>query len=98
MPSCNRPEVIISGVGVCSAIGQGKAEFGSALFAGRHAFGYLRRPGRQPEGQGVEPAFLGAEIGELHVPERLTPRLRRTASWSAQVAVTTLHEAWTEAG
>lgn len=97
-PSCSRSEVVITGVGVCSAIGQGKAAFGSALFEGRHAFSHLRRPGRQPAGEGGERTFLGAEIGELATPERLTPRVRRTASWSAQVAVATLHEAWIEAG
>jgi malonyl-ACP decarboxylase len=85
-------ELIITGLGVISAIGQGKAEFASALMEGRHAFDVMRRPGRQKE-----TSFLGAEIASLIFPENLSQRALRTASLSAQVALVTLHEAWREA-
>lgn len=93
MQSCNSPELVISAVGVTSAIGQGKTDFSGALLAGRHAFGPLRRSGRSV-GDAV---FIGAEIAELRLPERLTQRAVRTASLSGQVAAATLAEAWGEA-
>ena len=85
-------ELAITGVGITTAIGQGRAAFGDALLAGRHAFGVMQRPGRQRETN-----FLGAEIGSLRNPSRLTPRILRTASFSAHVALVTLDEAWTDA-
>lgn len=94
------PEVVVTGFGVTSAIGQGKAAFGQALFDGAHAFGVLRREGRQlpaSSNDAAAPAFIGAEIDHLQVPDNLSRRLLRTASWSAQVALATLHEAWHDA-
>lgn len=88
----NLSELLITGIGVTSAIGQGKTAFTSALMHGQHAFGVMQRPGRQ---KGT--AFLGAEIPILSYPESLSKRLLRTASFSGQVAMITLHEAWSEA-
>ncbi len=85
-------ELLITGLGVTSAIGQGKSAFACALLQGRQVFGVMQRPGRQ---KGT--AFLGAEISSLFLPDRLSKRLVRTASFSGQVALTTLHEAWDEA-
>lgn len=85
-------ELVITGLGVISAIGQGKAAFTSALMEGRQAFGVMNRPGRQ---KGT--SFLGAEIAALSYPERLSKRLLRTASFSGGVALATLLEAWDEA-
>ena len=89
MPS----EIVVTGVGVLSSIGQGKSAFADALIAGRSAFGTLRRPGRQ----GVA-TYLGAEIGEIAFPAEIPLQVQRAASLSAQAALVVLHEAWTEAG
>ncbi|MBA4543507.1 polyketide beta-ketoacyl:ACP synthase [Thermoactinomyces daqus] len=82
----------ITGAGITSASGQGKAAFTSALMRGEHAFGIMKRPGRQ---KGT--SFIGAEIAELSYPDRLSKKLLRTASYSAHVALITLEEAWREA-
>lgn len=92
MKNYNQPNIVITGIGVTSAIGQGKTAFASALMQGQHAFGIMERPGRQ---KGT--SFLGAEIPFLSLPEILSKRLLRTASFSAQVALATLYEAWQEA-
>jgi malonyl-ACP decarboxylase len=91
-------EVVVSGVGVTSAVGQGQAQFAAALFAGQHRFDAMRRPGRQLPAPGGASAFLGAEISELAMPEKIARSLLRTASLSGQVALATVHEAWTDAG
>jgi malonyl-ACP decarboxylase len=85
-------ELLITGLGITSAIGQGKRAFAGALLQGRQVFGVMQRPCRQ---KGT--AFLGAEIPSLFLPDRLSKRLVRTASFSGQVALATLHEAWDEA-
>lgn len=94
-------DIVISALGVTSAIGQGKDAFAASLLAGRHRFDVMRRPGRQcpvRPGMGAgASAFIGAEIGELAVPAQLPRNLLRTASFSAQVALATLQEAWDEA-
>ena len=94
-------EALITGIGVTSAIGQGQAAFADALFRGHSVFGVLARRGRQwPEGlsAGQPPApVIGAEIGNLDNPPAVPRKALRTASWSAQVAVATLHEAWHDA-
>jgi malonyl-ACP decarboxylase len=92
MKNPNPSELLITGLGITSAIGQGKPAVASALLQGRHVFGVMRRSGRQ---KGT--AFLGAEIPSLFLPDRLSKRLVRTASFSGQVALATLDEAWDEA-
>jgi malonyl-ACP decarboxylase len=88
MPS----DLVVTGMGVISAIGQAKAQFIDALLKNTHAFGVMRRPGRQRES-----SFLGAEIPEFAVPERITQQTLRAASLSARVALVVLQEAWDEA-
>ncbi len=90
--SHKQSELVISGLGVISAIGQGKTAFASALLRGEHRFGVLQRPGRQ---NGT--SFLGAEIPSLSFPAHFSKRMLRTASFSAQVALVALHEAWEDA-
>jgi malonyl-ACP decarboxylase len=85
-------EFAITGVGVTSAIGQGRREFTAGLLSGKHAFAVMRRPGRQ---HGT--SFLGAEIDSLPEPRQATARLMRNASLSAHAAILTLDEAWTDA-
>jgi len=92
MKNRNQSELQITGIGITSAIGQGKGAFLQALLQGKHVFKIMERPGRQ---KGT--SFLGAEISSLSYPNSLSKRLLRTASFSGQVAMTTLHEAWNEA-
>src|SRR5438105_2981040 len=92
MRSSAEPDAVITGVGVTTAIGQTREAFTRALFAGQSAFGVMTRPGRQKN-----TAFLGAEIASLQVPADLAPKIMRKASFSAQVALATLHEAWNDA-
>ncbi len=105
MKTPNQPEIVITGLGVTSSIGQGKSDFIAALLQGQHKFSVMQRPGRQSS-QSLNEAgelseqpteFLGAEIAALSIPESISKSLLRTASLSGQVALTTLHEAWNEA-
>ncbi|WP_414169808.1 beta-ketoacyl synthase N-terminal-like domain-containing protein [Streptoverticillium reticulum] len=96
-PLPDRRDVVITGLGVTTAVGQGKEDFTAALFAGRHAFAPMRRPGRSLPGDEPATSFLGAEIAELAVPGTIPARVLRTASLSARVALATLSEAWHEA-
>ena len=91
--------IVVSGVGVVSAIGQGRAAFIDALLEGRHRFDIMRRPGRQwrPNGDVPATAFFGAEIDALSIPATVSPGLLRTASLSAQAALVVLDEAWRDA-
>jgi malonyl-ACP decarboxylase len=105
MKNCNPDKFFITGVGITSAVGQGKTAFMSALLKGQHAFKVMQRPGRQTPvlsneaGKKIEQAtsFLGAEILSLCIPESLPKKALRTASLSSQVALITLHEAWDDA-
>jgi malonyl-ACP decarboxylase len=94
MKNPNPSELLITGLGITSAIGQGKTAFAGALLQGRHAFSVMQRPCRQ---RGT--AFLGAEIPPDRPSKRVGTGLApvRTASFSGQVALTTLYEAWNEA-
>lgn len=85
-------ELVITGMGVISAIGQGKGDFTNALLSGKSAFDMMRRPGRQRQS-----AYLGAEIGDVVFPAQLERRVLRASSLSAQLALVALHEAWDEA-
>lgn len=93
--------LVASGLGIVTAIGQGADAVTAALLAGRHAFGHMRRPGRQlplREGQASTAAgFIGAEIPALRLPDGLPASMLRTASLSGQAALAALHEAWTDA-
>lgn len=90
-------EAVVTGLGVVTAIGQGKQAFGAALMGGRGAFDLLQRPGRQLPGNAA--CFAGAEIAELQLPPALLQPSAslRTASLSAHAALIALHEAWNEA-
>jgi malonyl-ACP decarboxylase len=94
MSACNVHDILVTGVGVTSSIGRGSAEFSRALLEGSAAFSVMRRPGRQRES-----SFLGAEIPAAIESAGMPPGpSRRHASFAAQVAVQTLHEAWQDAG
>lgn len=100
MPSSESTPIVVSGIGVTSAIGQGRHAFIDSLLAGRHRFDVMRRPGRQLPGNSGEGCneFIGAEIGELHMPAVVPASVLRNASWPAQVALATIAEAWDDAG
>lgn len=99
-PRSDARDVVVTGLGITTAVGQGKEDFVAALLDGRHAFGVLQRPGRQVPAGSADgtTAFLGAEMGEPILPKSITARTVRTASLSAKAALTTLYEAWHEAG
>ena len=88
MTNCSLPELVITGVGVVSAIGQGKVAFLDSLLNGRAAFGVMNRPGRQNKS-----LFLGAEIENLEMPSEISPRLQRTASYAAKAILSAVSEA-----
>lgn len=85
-------KVAITGLGVTSSIGQGQEAFFSALLDGKSNFEIMKRPGRQKES-----SFLGAEISTLLIPEMLSKSMHRKISFSSQVALVTLAEAWEDA-
>jgi malonyl-ACP decarboxylase len=104
MNGINQTAIAVTGVGVTCAVGQGKEQFISALLQARHRFGVMRRPGRQcpvaadeAEASATAAPFLGAEISHLLMPQSIPKSLLRTASFSGQVALATLHEAWHDA-
>jgi malonyl-ACP decarboxylase len=85
-------KAVVTGMGVISAIGQGKAAFATALLEGKTAFGVMQRPGRQRES-----AYIGAEIQEIVFSPSMARQTWRAASLSAQAALVVLQEAWIEA-
>jgi malonyl-[acp] decarboxylase len=85
-------KLVVTGMGVISAIGQGKAVFTTALLEGRAAFNWMQRPGRQRES-----AYIGAEIREMVFPASVARQTLRAASLSAHAAMVALDEAWVEA-
>lgn len=96
MKNISPPKILITGVGITTAIGQGKINFLAAILAGKDAFARLNRPGRQIADANNLP-LVGCEIDNLVIPDRIATRDIRTASWSAQVGVTSLDEAWRDA-
>jgi malonyl-ACP decarboxylase len=92
MRSSHNAELAVTGLGATTPIGQGQRELAPALFAGAHAFRVMQRPGRQRDS-----SFLGAEIIEPRAATGADPRMLRTASFSAQVALATIAEAWQQA-
>jgi len=88
------PEPVVTGIGVTTAVGQGRDRFLEALLAGRHAFGVMSRPGRQH----ASSAFLGAEIAQLELPASVPAKVLRSVSWTSRVALATVAEAWQDAG
>jgi malonyl-ACP decarboxylase len=86
------PKLVVTGMGIVSAIGQGKAAFASGMFDGKTAFNVMQRPGRQRES-----AYIGAEIPEMTLPPGTTKQTWRAASLSVQAALVVLQEAWIEA-
>lgn len=87
------PDPLVTGIGVLSAIGQGKDAFARALFDGASAFGVMQRPGRQRE----DSAYAGAEIPQIVFPANIARQTVRAASLSAQAALVVLQEAWDDA-
>jgi malonyl-ACP decarboxylase len=85
-------DIVITGLGVTSAVGRGVEAFAAALFAGAHRFGELARAGREHD-----PPFPGAELPPLEPAEVLTPRVLRTSSLTAHALLVTVQEALADA-
>ena len=83
------PDAVVTGLGVVSAIGQGKQEFARSLFDGRSAFGTLRRPGRQlpaaQHGNGHANGH-GHEPGNDHEPGNGAPHDNTAVFLGAEIA------------
>ena len=86
------PEIAVTGIGVASAIGLGKDRFIRALLDGESAFRVMQRPGRQHDS-----SYLGAELPPEAMSLEADPRARRAASFSSQIAISTVREAWKDA-
>ncbi|KAG0323227.1 hypothetical protein BGZ97_011759 [Linnemannia gamsii] len=69
-----------------------QGNFIRALLGAESSFSVMQRPGRQRDS-----AFLGAEIASLQMPTEIARQTLRRASFSTQVALSTLHEAWHDA-
>lgn len=91
MQNSNSQDIVISGLGVISSVGQGKSEFGQALMAGQSSFSVLKREYRQENS-----SYLGAEIGNFNCDSRISSKLFAYASLSGQLALSVLAEAWDE--
>jgi len=94
MATSPEQELVISGLGITSAIGQGASAFASALLGAEARFRVMERPGRQHRHDGKATAHLGAELPSLAIPEGVSPQLWRTATLPGQAALVSVHEAW----
>ncbi len=83
--------LVISGLGIISPIGQNSETFFAALMAGKSNFSMLSRPGR---GMG---RFMGAELVNFTPPPILLERKIRHTCLTAQVAVAAITQAWQQA-
>jgi malonyl-[acp] decarboxylase len=93
----NNETIVISGIGITSAIAQGKDNFATALLNGDHRFAVMQRDGRQGSVESMESSYLGAEIIELIFNDSIPKRTIRSSSYTGQVALQTLAEAWQDA-
>jgi malonyl-ACP decarboxylase len=82
-------KLLVSGIGITSAIGQGRDEFLKKLLAGNDNLAIMKREGRQKDSE-----FIGSEIDKLNYSKLLSQVCLKTASWSTKVAMLTLEEAW----
>ncbi|WP_417694863.1 beta-ketoacyl synthase N-terminal-like domain-containing protein [Roseibium sp.] len=85
--------IAVSGIGIASGFGHGKALFREGLFEAPNLFSYLQRETRQAA-DGESP-FIGIEMPPP--PDILPRRIARTASLSGATAVSVVTEAWQEA-
>ena len=95
MPGCHAKSAspVVTGIGVATACGYGKAALLAGMWSPRVLFADLCRPGRQIEGG--KTLFRGAELAEP--PALLASRVARISSFGERVAVAVLDEAWHEA-
>lgn len=93
MPNLAADAILVTGLGVASGLGHGQDLFRARLFEAPDIFSVLKREGR--EGPGGEAVHIGIEMPEP--PAILPPRIARTATFSARVAVAVLGEAWRDA-
>lgn len=89
----NRCPLAVTGIGVACGLGHGKSALWDGLLRAPNLFGFLQRPGRQPQAR--QKRFIGIEMPDP--PSILPPRVERTVGLSARVAVSVLNEVWQEA-
>ena len=85
---------MVTGIGVATGFGFGKASLIEGLFSGRSLFAPLTRPGREPPWGG--PPSLGSNF--LKCPRFFHGALPARRGFRAAVAAAVVQEAWTEAG
>ena len=85
---------VVTGIGVATGFGHGKAALLDGMLSGRDIFVELARPGRRA--RPGRPAFIGIELPDP--APLLPPRTLRITDIGGQVAVSVLREAWDEAG
>lgn len=91
-------ELLITGLGIITPIGQGADNVTSAILSGAQNFSLMKREGRQyTDSEGQSSCFIGAEIPSLEIPERICKKAIRTASFSTKVALSAIEEAWADA-
>ncbi|HAU86142.1 MAG TPA: polyketide beta-ketoacyl:ACP synthase [Lachnospiraceae bacterium] len=93
MKRCRNSKSVITGLGITSAVGQGVEAFSNALWNGNHSFAVLKREDRCYE----DVKFIGAEIPELSGMDAFSRRVLRKCSYTEQVALATVKEAWEDA-
>ena len=92
MPVSTMSDIVITGLGISSAVGCGKDAFARGLFACSDPFSVMQREGRQSSSS----AFLGAEIREDLVFDSCASLARR-AGLSGKAALASVREAWRDA-
>jgi len=88
----NQSSVVVSGIGITTAVGGNVSAFQKALMAGEHNFAEMEREGRQKDSH-----FVGAEIPSFTTSSRLPRKLSSNISFTSAVAHSTLEEAWNDA-
>jgi malonyl-ACP decarboxylase len=92
-----RHEIIISGIGITSSIGQGKQNFFSNLISGNTRFDVMQRQGRQVQSKDFATRFIGAEIDKVDINDEILQTFARRMTFSGQVMMATIEEAWRDA-
>lgn len=94
MKICGNNKVVITGLGISSAVGQGKEDFSNALWNGAHSFQVMKREERSYENI----KFLGAEVDKLNYLDHFSKGVLRKSTYTGKMALVTIKEAWDDAG
>lgn len=83
---------VISGMGIVSAVGQGKQDYRESLWSGKSNFSFLTK-----QAVGLSDKFIGAEISRIDLSDFFLKKNIKNISFSGKVILSTVHEAWCEA-